>query len=185
MSEHLYDHYEDTNELNKQAIKDRDKYFFIVCFILMVLYLLTVYPEQTVTMLSDGIKESIGATIGLGVNVIQVFVWLLLLWFLMRYCQRVVYIERQYYYLQHLEKQLNITREGDDYLKNYPAVLNLIHGIYQWAFPIILFTLILVKIVWEFLSKLYWPFLVIDSALALICLILLVTYWLFLRRKNK
>ena len=185
MSEHLYDHYEKTNELNRQAIKDRDRYFFIVCVILMALYLLAIYPIQTVTMISDGLKESIGVTIGLSINVIQVFVWLLLLWFLMRYCQRVVYIERQYHYLQHLEKSLEITREGDDYLKNYPAVLNYIHGIYQWAFPIIMFTLILGKIVWEYINKLYWLFLVIYTVLALMCLILLVTYWFFLRRRNK
>lgn len=163
LDEKLYDHYKETNDLNRQAQRARDKSFLSVCLTMFVLFLLAAYPNETFSMLADGVKESIGINVNIGINVIQSFAWLLLLWFLMRYFQKVIYIERQYCYVQKLERKLEISREGDDYLGDYPVILNIIHIIYQYFFPIALGILLIVRIIWEYFHPLYWPFKLFDS----------------------
>lgn len=185
LDEKLYDHYKETNELNRQAQTVRDKSFLSICLTMLVIFLMAVYPDETFSMFAEGIKKSIGINISIGINVFQSFSWLLLLWLLMRYLQKVVYIERQYRYIQRLEKKLEISREGDDYLGDYPALLNIIHWIYQHFFPIALVVLLTLRIGWECFQPLYWPFKFFDTSVCLLCLILLFAYWVFLRRNQK
>lgn len=184
LDEKLYDHYKETNELNRQAQKARDKSFLWVCLTLLVQFLLAAYPNETFGMLTEGVKESVGVNINIGINVIQSFFWLLLLWLMMRYFQKVVYIERQYHYVQKLEEKLGISREGDDYLENYPALLNIIHWIYQYFFPIALGILLAIRIIWECCQPQHWPFKLFDSFACILCLVLLIAYWVFIRRNQ-
>lgn len=187
--ERLYDHYKDTNELCRNSQKQRDRYFFLMSIAIFVLLLLSAYPTETVSMIEAGVQEAAGFTPTLGMHVIQSFCWMLYLWVTLRYYQRSVYVERTYTYIDTLEKKLGITREGSAYAESYPAVLNVIHWVYQWFYPVMILLATVTKVVWEYHTKLSTVFLVVDMAAATFIVLTTILYWLFVhplpKRNNK
>lgn len=80
-------------------------------------------------MLYDHYKE----TFSLSNTIIQTLLWLLIVYVMIRYIQDMLYVERQYIYLDSLEKEISnlgsvniFAREGANYQKDYPMVLNFI-----------------------------------------------------------
>ena len=62
---------------------------------------------------------------------------------MIRYVQDMLYVERQYLYLNKLEKEISylsstdiFSREGENYQKDYPIVLNLIDLFYKILMPV-------------------------------------------------
>lgn len=92
----------------------------------------------------------------MGNNTIQTLVWILVVYILIRYCQDTLYVERQYKYLDKIEKTISeelngslFDREGSNYLNDYPMVLNFIDLFYKMLMPIIFFIINIVRIVQE------------------------------------
>ena len=73
---------------------------------------------------------------------------------IIKYYQVNLLIEKQYEYINSIENRINsiigeeiITREGKDYVLNYPIVKDIIHSIYTIVFPIIILSYSVFRII--------------------------------------
>ncbi len=155
----LYDHYKESCTLSREAKKGRNKSFVLLCCLEAISFWILLRPEVAFSSLLSGISAALGTVLDLGNDTIQALVWVLLVYVLIRYCQDTLYIERQYKYLSKMEKAISeelngspFDREGDNYLDNYPMVLNFIELFYKMFMPIIFFAINIVRIVKEWYS---------------------------------
>lgn len=139
-----HDHYKDTYKLIREAQVGRNKSFVGLCILETIAFLLVRNPDFIYGLINDAINKKLETTILFGNAVLQSFVWVLLTYFLIRYIQFTIYIERQYSYIDNLEKKIQkimghdsiFNREGGHYLKDYPTVLNLIDLFYKMFCPL-------------------------------------------------
>ncbi len=186
----IYDHYKETCKLCRNNEKDRNKLFIIVCILLTLLFLFIVAETSIAGMLYAWIKDKYDYDLTLSVETIQSLVWILLLYFTIRYYQQCIGIERLYQYIHSMEEKLSkelnfdITREGKSYLQEYPWVLNFIWFIYTIFFPSLYLFLILIKIGIEIYRSVWsWNF-YLHIVLAVCDIILTVLFSLFLHKGN-
>lgn len=139
----LYDHYKETFSLSKEAQARRNKNFIVLCILEAFSFLLLVRPEKAFELILEGINKELDMTLQLSNTIIQTLLWLLIAYIMIRYVQDMLYIERQYIYLDNLEKEINnlgtikiFAREGENYQKDYPMVLNFIDLFYKMLMPI-------------------------------------------------
>lgn len=144
----LYDHYKETYALSKEAQVRRNKSFLLLCILEAFSFFVLLRPEKAFKLILDGINQELNTTLQLSNTIIQTLLWLFIVYVLIRYVQDVLYIERQYTYLNKIEKEISsvmstniFTREGDNYQHNFPMVLNFIEIFYKMLMPI-LFTVI-------------------------------------------
>ncbi len=178
----LCDHYKDSFANIQSTLKVRGRLFALLLAVVMLMMLQMHSPQQTAGAVSELIAAQLGITGSLDFSFVPSVVWFLLLAIVVRYCQVVVHIDREYTYLHALEEQLNaqfggslFTREGKSYLQAYPALSKWTHFVYTGLFPIVLTAVAVAKILseWNGWSKLF----VFNVA---ICLFLLVTVLLYL-----
>lgn len=155
----LYDHYNQTFNLSKKAQTRRNKNFIILCLLEALSFLLLVRPEKAFDLILAGINKELNATLQLSNTIIQTLIWLLIAYVVIRYIQDMLYIERQYIYLSSLEKKISnlisidiFTREGDNYQKDYPMVLNFIDLFYKMLMPILFILINIIRIYVEWTS---------------------------------
>jgi hypothetical protein len=107
----------------------------------------------------------------------------------MKYMQTSIYIERQYKYIEKLETEIskcfetNFDRESCSYENNYPLVLNTIHIIYAWIFPILSSLIIILKIYFEIKQNTNIIPLIFDTIIAVMIVLLNIFYLIFLHKK--
>ena len=138
-----YDHYKDSNEKLKNSQDRRNKNFIFLCILETLSFLMIYIPEIICNLLSSGINKQFDSDVHFSITILQTFVWLAILYVLIRYVQDTVYIERQYSYISNLEKIIReesqsdiFSREGENYLLEYPAILNFIDLFYKMFSPI-------------------------------------------------
>ena len=155
----LYDHYKETFGLSKEAQGRRNKSFVILCVLEALSFLLLIRPEMAFELILKGINNDIVTPLQLSNTIIQTLMWLLIVYVMIRYIQDMLYVERQYVYLNNLEKKIsNLTatsifsREGENYQKNYPMVLNFIDLFYKMLMPILFAVINIVRIYVEWMS---------------------------------
>lgn len=143
-----YDHYKETNQLNREAQARRNKEFIIVCILEAVSFLMIGDKEFLMELLNAMATKELETTISFNTTILQSLSWILIAYFWVRYIQDTLYIERQYGYLKRIEKEIghllgkdSFNREGEYYLHEYPIILNLIELFYKVFVPI-LFTMI-------------------------------------------
>lgn len=143
-----YDHYKETYTLNKEVQSQRNKNFAILCVLEAISFLMLRNPDLICGLLNDAAREQLETTIQVSNGILQTLIWILIAYVLVRYVQDVLYVERQYKYLDNLEKKITgllgndfFSREGDNYLKDYPPVLNFVDLFYKFFSPV-LFTVI-------------------------------------------
>ena len=95
----LYDHYKETFSLSKEAQGRRNKSFVILCVLEAVSFLLLIRPEMAFELILKGINKDIETPLQLSNTIIQTLIWLLIVYVMIRYIQDMLYIERQYTYL--------------------------------------------------------------------------------------
>lgn len=167
-----YDHYKETFTLIKDSEKDRNKIFIILCLLIAGLYLLATEPNSLFQVLKDLVKEYGKTSINFSISIVQSLLWIVLLFYSMRYFQVNSYIERQYNYLHIIEEEINakieftFCREGKSYLDKYPMVLDLIYYIYTWVFPVIYIGIVLYKIIMEWVSRYNMRGVLLDTLIA-------------------
>ena len=129
-----YDHYKETYDLSKQAQKRRNKLFVWLCVLEALSFLILIKPNV----------------------VLQTFLWIVIAYTTLQYCQDSLYIERLYPYLGKLEKEISglskskiFEREGAGYLNNYPMVLNFADLFYKMFCPILFVGINSVRIIRE------------------------------------
>lgn len=178
----LYNHYKETMQLMQGAKVERDKYFLILCLLIALLFLLGIEPTGTASFIEAWLASVTGGSFSFGFNIIQSAVWLVLLFYTLKYYQRNIYVERQYAYLDKLERNISrltnviFNREGEEYSENYPCVLTMIDFFYKKFFPILYFAIVFYKIYLEVIIGHTF----INCILAIPILVLTLAYFLFI-----
>lgn len=166
----LYDHYKESFSLTKEAQTRRNKSFIFLCLLEALSFLIYINPNKAFGLLLDGIKSKLGISLTWGNTILQTLLWILIIYVLIRYIQDMLYVERQYTYLQSLEEAIShslatnvFNREGENYQKDYPMVLNFIDLFYKMFIPIFFIGINTLRIYMEWMSINQTP------TLALIC----------------
>ena len=186
----LYDHYKETFKTIQDSICLRNKYFVILFLVMSLQFLFSVSPDSISSLIICLFKSKYEYDISGQLSIIQCFIWIILLYYTVRYYQLTVYIERQYNYIHTLESNISgiietkFDRESTNYLENYPKMNILIDIIYKWIFPLLYSLIILIKIVIEIKSTYLTFSLVLDIIISLCCLFLTILYFIFLHPKK-
>lgn len=150
----LYDHYKETFSLSKAAQERRNKSFICLCVLEALAFFIVIDPEKMLNTMKS--FETLAEIVNLGYVIIQTLLWMMIAYVLIRYVQDMIYIERQYGYLNELEKRLLdnnakkiISRECENYQKEYPKVLNLIDLFYKMLMPVLFSVINVFHIVME------------------------------------
>ena len=191
--ETYYDHYKESNSLRKVSQSRRNKSFAYLCILEAISFLMVRNSEFICGLLNEAVAKKLETTIQIGTGIIQTLIWILIAYVLVRYVQDVLYIERQYSYLARLEKEISkqlgekqddsiFSREGEDYLRDYPLVLNFIDLFYKMFAPILFAVINVVHIVQE------WNFgegltLICDTVICATILIIIWFYFFALHKK--
>lgn len=181
--ETYYDHYKETYTLNKEAQSRRNKNFAILCVLEAISFLMLRNPDLICGLLNDAAKEQLETTIQVSNGILQTLIWILIAYVLVRYVQDVLYVERQYKYLDKLEEKIAgllgddiFSRESDNYLKDYPLVLNLVDLFYKFFSPVLFTVINIAHIAGEWRA--------VNSKLALacdtaICVVIFIITWFY------
>ena len=185
-----YDHYKDTYNLSKQAQNRRNKLFIWLCTVDALSFLFLMKPDKAIEVLEAGINKHFDTNLTFENAIVQTFIWILLAYITVRYCQETLYIERQYPYLDQLEKEISkesnsdiFCREGQGYIKNYSIVLNLIDLFYKMFCPILFMVINTVRIIEEWRSTSLTLTLVCDTAI--FCVIFIIMWFYFFEIHSK
>ena len=187
----LYDHYKETFSIIQENLNQRNRFFVMAFFIMTLQFLFAVSPESIATLITTIIRNEYDIDISGQIITIQSLLWLVLLYFTMRYYQSTVHIERQYNYIHTLEAtiassiQISFDREGGNYLKDYPKMNDMIDILYKWIFPIIYCVVIFCKIISEYIDTQLNLSIIFDSIIFLCCFVLTILYLIFLHGKKE
>ena len=185
--ETYYDHYKETNSLSKTAQSRRNKSFVYLCILEAISFLMIRNPDFICGLLNEAAAKKLETTIQISTDILQTLIWILIAYVLVRYVQNVLYVERQYLYLDGLEKRIAkqlgkkandslFSREGDNYLKDYPVVLNFIDLFYKVVAPILFGVINVVHIVQEWNNVGTRLGLICDTV---ICITILIITWFY------
>lgn len=186
----LYDHYKETFSRIKEILNDRNHFFVMVFIVIAIQFLFATSSDTISSVIISFIQEKYKIDISAQMSIIQSLLWLILLYFTMRYYQINVYVERQYNYIHSLEKDIareaavKFDREGGDYLSNYPKMNSFMDILYKWVFPIIYCLIICYKIVTEYTTSTLNFLLILNTILFLSCFVLTILYLIFLHEKS-
>lgn len=159
----LYDHYKETCELSREAQNRRNKSFIGLCVLEALSFLVLIRPMDVLELFKSELKSKLDVTLNFGSNILQTLIWVSITYVMIRYVQDMLYIERQYTYMDTLEKEISekgsvgvFNREGLHYRENYPMVLNLIDLFYKMLSPVLFLTINTIKIAseWKQLNSL-------------------------------
>lgn len=153
----LYDHYKDSFSYLYGYLKQREKLFLFVLIVVFLQFLQISFSEQYLLAFNSFVEQKINFNFSVGKGFLNNLLWFLLFSISLRYFQTNVLINRQYDYLHNLEEKIcikieeekYISREGNEYLENYPLFSNWTHFVYTWIFPILLILVSLAKIILE------------------------------------
>lgn len=186
-----YDHYKESYALCKEAQKRRNKGFVAVCCLEAISFLILIRPEIAFSTILAGISNTLGTALDLGNSTLQTLIWALIAYVLIRYCQDTLYIERQYRYINKIEKEISkcldgdsFDREGENYLNNYPMVLNFIDLFYNMLSPIMFFLINVVHITKEWQSTQSVKLVLLCDSILFLA-ISIITWFYFFEIHNK
>lgn len=187
----FYDHYKETFVVISEQIKQRNKKFILVFILLFILLLFTFKPNEYSNIIFDFINNQYSIDLSSQFSVLQTFLWLALFYETLRYSQTIVYIEREYKYIDYLEKKITkisketLNREGGDYSKNFKPISIFTNGCYKYFFP--LFSLIVssLKIKSEYSVQNMLYFLIIDTIIFIVYFILWIVHSFYVIKYDK
>lgn len=152
-TEILYDHYKDTIEETKKQESRRNKLFIIILIHIFVLFLVSYKPESMCNVISDLLMEKWKMGLYFSINIIQISIMISMLYCVIRYYQINIQINRIYPYIHTIENELskqiskNFTREGKNYLKEYPKTQNIVYFCYKYIFPVFYIIALIYRVV--------------------------------------
>ena len=189
----IYDHYKDTYNIQCQNEKTRNNLFIALCICILLLMLMIVYPNNIYTNIKEIFLDKMGVNIMFELSIVECFLWFVILYITVRYYQINANIEKNYKYIHALEEKLEtkyklpFSREGKNYLNQYPLFLTFSYIFYKYLFPIIFTACILTKVICHIVNGFN---IILLHLIILICLCLIVlneSYFLFnysLRNKS-
>jgi len=183
----LHDHYKETFSLIRGREIQRDRLLLWLIALVGLLFLMRQYPELIAAL---ELESSVGM-VGIGkvpMPVLISVVWTALMLTTLKYCQIVVWVDRQYVYLHLLEETISsllkdeglYRREGKVYSDRYPLLTWWAWFVYTLAIPILGIVLVLILAAGEWLQPTYsTPHLWYDTTLALATGLTLTLYKLW------
>lgn len=188
--ETYYDHYKETDAQNKVAQNRRNKCFILLCILEALLFLLSWNSGLVHSLLNDAVRKKLETSIHLSNNILQTLIWILIAYVLIRYVQDVLYVERQYIYLDLLEKKISeflkddlFSREVSNYLCNYPPVLNFVDLFYKFFCPVFFLAINIYHIIYEWKNS-YLHFSTICDT-CIFCFVFVITWFYFFEIHKK
>ena len=181
-SDILYNYYEKTCELCKKAEEKRNKAFLIQFIIIGILFYLLLFPDNANKTLSTLSIENVSINLDIGIKIISLLLCATEVYYLIRYIQLNIYIEKIYKNIHSVENQLSsitnyssVCREGNNYLNYYPLVQTIIYILYSYFFPASLTILVLIFCVINFIqNNISLPTVLIIIASIIHCLLTLL-----------
>jgi len=177
--EALYNHYEDTCNIQRNNLEQRNHFFTSVAILLGSLGLLALDMDNIIiSLLNKELEIDITPFFG----ICKCLLWLLLLDASICYFQTSISIERTYKYIHRLEKKISgetdfqFNREVGHYLMEYPLCDKLIDLWNKWFFPILYIILVAANIISEI--EYSWEF-AFNCTVAVIAVILCILYMKF------
>jgi hypothetical protein len=170
--------------------KKRDTFFVMLCIGITLLFCFLLSPSEVFNSIYKMVEGYFSLELPFQITILQSFVWVIILYFFIRYIQTNIYIERQYKYIEQLENkiaeqtEIEFNRESKNYENEYPLVLNMIHIIYTWVFPVMSILIIALKIYFEKIQRINIVPLAFDTIIALIIILLNIFYLTFLHKKK-
>ncbi len=188
----LYDHYKESNSLNKEAQQDRGKYLKYLCLFIFINFIFLLYPNEVTNIINQILDKQYSATTTITYIIFQASLWALITYTLIQYLHKNIYIERQYLYLRTIEKEIGkiignnvFNREGDNYLENYPLILDILDMFYKWILPMLIIAVNGCKIYFEFVNNVCLFLKIFDSICFCFILLLIVLYLKMLHFNNE
>ncbi len=175
-TEILYDHYKDTIEETKKQESRRNKLFIIILIHIFVLFLVSYKPESMCNVISDLLMEKWKMGFYFSINIIQIAIMISMLYCVIRYYQINIQINRIYPYIHTIENELskqiskNFTREGKNYLKEYPKTQNIVYFCYKYIFPVFY----IIALIYRVIINNTWNSPVIKSIEVIITILLII-----------
>jgi hypothetical protein len=157
----------------------------MLCISITLLFCFYLDPIGVFEAIYEMLKGNFSLELPFKSTIIQSFVWVMVLYFFIRYFQANIYIERQYKYLKELEDtisqnyKIKFDRESKNYEDNYPKILSLIHIIYVWFFPILSIFIIALKILFEVKNISDIMSFLFDTFIASLVIVLNICFLLF------
>ena len=181
--DNLYDHYKDSCAKRESAQSNRDKFFLASLVCLACLAIFVILPNFVVQVVLSWLQIEVATDVNILIFILQGLNWAILTYTLIRYTQASIYVERAYIYEGQLENELDIAREGDSYLKDYPVALDFIDFFYKKMYPLAIVIGAFTKVVFEWRNPNYSAIsCLIDSTIALFIIALMVLYMAFLHK---
>lgn len=186
------DHYKDSYGLIRESQSGRNKSFVGLCILEAVSFLIINNPTLVFGLLNETISKKLETTVIIGNAILQSFIWVIIAYILIRYIQFTMYIERQYKYIDQIERKIKdlmdkhsiFDREGENYLRDYPIILNLIDLFYKMFCPLFFVGINTVHISMEWRDAVVADVaLVIDTIIYII--ILIMTWFFFFELHDK
>ncbi|MEM7116963.1 MAG: hypothetical protein AAF614_31315 [Chloroflexota bacterium] len=183
----LYDHYKDSFAQQLESLRRRERIFYILLLVLGVALFQIGSPAQTEDVISAIISKQAGTDIGVSLEIASSILWFAILSLVVRYFQIVVYVERQYKYIHHLEAKLStllgekdfISREGTFYFQNYTSLSKWIWRLYTVVFPLFLIFVIGGRIGIELQQTQTWTIASIANFSIFVLLIIIIAEYLY------
>ena len=184
----LYEYYKDTVTQSKDSARQRNCYNVALIVVAGLSAVVGVRPGLLPELAESLSRNWLGLPFSpFDPGAADIVVWVATLYLFVRYIQLNVGIERGYGYISRLEHELcdevgtdAFSREGDEYAKRYPRILDLIDLIYKVVFPLA-FWLSCVSYIAASVQSASSTFqLALSTALFLLITTLLVLYWRFL-----
>ena len=155
-SEELYyDHYKDSFEQQKNHLSTRDRLMLYLIVVVSLIFLLSNNRTMLIGLSEAWQEIKLGRSV-VDFNIISTALYFVFMWFILRYYQVNLTIEKGYSYLDRCEQKLSangsfkIDREGGNYGKNYPWLKWLAHCIYVFVFPLLVISASVASICYEY-----------------------------------
>lgn len=191
-AEILHEHYNKTFENIQAHIVRRERLLFALLLLVVVMLFQMAFPSDASQQIAELVAKKLDMNKPCNTAFVDSVLWFGMLCLIIRYCQTVVYVERQYVYIHEIENRLNqllgkedITREGKTYLAKYPRFSDWTHFVYTIGFPLLLGSLLILK--WK--SELGQTFgisvkISLDTAILVACLVSLLLYMRLIHLKR-
>ena len=185
----LYDHYKDTISKQEMMIKTRNRFFVYLMIGTFAFCTWGMEPYNTFEQIMSMIEKEYKIRLGFQYFYGQTFLWIIYSYLLARYYQAVIYIERQYKYIEQLECNLsddtqfeNFNRESKAYLRGYPWSLTVIHFFYNIIVPISILLSCWQRIYYEYIQPIPYIYFAFDALFALFASCIIINFIYFMRR---
>lgn len=187
MSDSLYDHYKDTCEIQRAACESRNKFFLVLLVLVFALGAFTFDPQGCEDA-ARAVLAGYGFDLSVSGRVVQTLLWVGVLYAYIRYLQLMTTIERDYLYLNKMERGLKeqghpIDREGDSCSIGWPLLSKVIDLLYKCFFVVLFEVVLFTKAIAEGLA--FDVFALIDWTVLFLFTLLTVLYWIYLWQVDK